>query len=89
VSAFLCGGGNKPACTPTQGTFEGDIVASDVVGPAGQGIAPGEMAELIRAMKKGFTYANVHTTLNGAGLIRGQIRKGSGHGHGEGGGGHH
>jgi hypothetical protein len=88
VSAFLCGG-SKPACTPTQGTFEGDIVASDVVGPAGQGIAPGEMAELIRAMKKGFTYANVHTTLNPAGLIRGQIRKGSGHGHGEGGGGHH
>jgi len=89
VSAFLCGGGNKPACTPTQGTFEGDIVASDVVGPAGQGIAPGEMSELITAMKKGFTYANVHTTLNGAGLIRGQIRKGSGHGHGEGGHGHH
>jgi CHRD domain len=89
VSAFLCGGGNKPACTTTQGTFEGDIVASDVVGPAGQGIAPGEIDELIRAMKKGFTYANVHTTLNGAGLIRGQIRKGSGHGHGEGGGGHH
>jgi CHRD domain len=88
-SAFLCGGGNKPACTTTQGTFEGDIVASDVVGPAGQGIAPGEIDELIRAMKKGFTYANVHTTLNGAGLIRGQIRKGSGHGHGEGGGGHH
>jgi hypothetical protein len=86
VSAFLCGGGNKPACTPTQGTFEGDIVASDVVGPTGQGIAPGEMNELIRAMKKGFTYANVHTTLNPAGLIRGQIRKGSGHGHGEGGG---
>ena len=44
------------------------------------------MNELIRAMKKGFTYANVHTTLNPAGLIRGQIRKGSGHGHGEGGG---
>jgi hypothetical protein len=83
VSAFLCGGGNKPACTPTQGTFEGDIVASDVVGPSGQGIAAGEMAELIRAMKKGFTYANVHTTLNPAGLIRGQIRKGSGHGHGK------
>jgi hypothetical protein len=40
-------------------------------------------------MKKGFTYANVHTTLNPAGLIRGQIRKGSGHGHGDDGGGHH
>jgi hypothetical protein len=89
VAAFLCGGGNKPACTPTEGTFEGDIVASDVVGPTGQGIDPGQMDELITAMKKGYTYANVHTTLNPAGLIRGQIHKGSGHGHGEGGGGHH
>jgi hypothetical protein len=84
VVAFLCGGGNKPACTPTEGTFEGDIVASDIVGPAGQGIAAGEMDEVITAMRKGYTYANVHTTLNPAGLIRGQIHKG--HGHGEGGG---
>jgi hypothetical protein len=86
VSAFLCGGSppqsDKPACTPTQGTFEGDIDAADVIGPAGQGIAAGEMAELIRAMRKGFTYANVHTTLNPAGLIRGQINKGHGHGKG-------
>ena len=89
VAAFLCGGGNKPACTPTEGTFEGDIVASDIIGPAGQGIDPGQMDEVITAMRKGFTYANVHTTLNPPGLIRGQIRKGSGHGHGEGGGGHH
>ena len=80
VSAFLCGGGDKPPCTPLQGTFEGDIDAADVIGPAGQGIAAGEMAELIRAMRKGFTYANVHTTLNPAGLIRGQINKGHGHG---------
>jgi hypothetical protein len=76
VSAFLCGGGNKPPCTPGEGTFEGDIVASDVVGPAGQGIAAGELTELIRAMRKGYTYANVHTTLNPAGLVRGQIHKG-------------
>jgi CHRD domain len=85
VAAFLCGGGDKPACTPTQGTFEGDIDAADIVGPAGQGIAPGEMDEVITAMRKGYTYANVHTTLNPSGLIRGQIRKGHGHGHGNGG----
>jgi hypothetical protein len=85
VSAFLCGGGGKPPCTPLQGTFEGDIHPADVIGPAGQGIAPGEMSELITAMRKGFTYANVHTTLNPAGLIRGQIRTGNGHGHGHGG----
>jgi hypothetical protein len=85
VSAFLCGG-SRPACTPTQGDFEGDIVAADIVGPAGQGIAAEEMEEVIRAMRKGYTYANVHTTLNPAGLIRGQIHRGFGHGKGRGGG---
>jgi hypothetical protein len=84
VAAFLCGGGDKPACTPTEGTFEGDIDAADVIGPNGQGIAPGEMTELLKAMRKGFTYANVHTTLNPAGLIRGQIDRGHGHGRGPG-----
>jgi hypothetical protein len=84
VSAFLCGGGDKPPCTDTQGTFEGDIDAADVVGSVGQGIAAGEMDELIRAMRKGYTYANVHTTLNGAGLIRGQIGRGHHHGGGRG-----
>ena len=81
VSAFLCGGGDKPACTPTEGTIEGVIDAADVIGPAGQGIAAGEMAEFIRAIRKGYTYANVHTTLNPAGLIRGQIGHGNRHGH--------
>ncbi|HEU5065623.1 MAG TPA: CHRD domain-containing protein [Gaiellaceae bacterium] len=85
VSAFLCGGGNKPPCTPTQGTIEGDIVASDVVGPSGQGIAAGEFDELVTAMRKGYTYANVHTTLNPAGLLRGQIHRGFGHDRGGGG----
>lgn len=79
VSAFLCGGGDKPPCTPTEGDFEGNIDAADVVGPGGQGIAAGEMDELIRAMRKGYTYANVHTTLNAPGLIRGQIHRGLGH----------
>jgi CHRD domain len=84
VSAFLCGGGDKPPCTQTQGDFEGDIDAADVVGPGGQGIAAGEMDELITAMRKGFTYANVHTTNNPAGLIRGQIQRGHGHDRGKG-----
>jgi hypothetical protein len=80
VSAFLCGGGDKPPCTPTEGTFEGVVDAADVIGPGGQGIAATEMAELIRAMRHGYTYANVHTTLNPAGLIRGQIAHNR-HGH--------
>ena len=81
VSAFLCGGGDKPACTPTNGHFEGDIDAADVVGPDVQGIAPGELGELVSAIRKGATYANVHTTPSyPEGEIRGQIGKGHGRG---------
>jgi hypothetical protein len=74
VSAFFCGGGGKPACTPTSGTFTGVITAADVIGPAGQGIAAGEIAELIRAIRAGVTYANVHTNKHPGGEIRADIK---------------
>lgn len=77
VVAFLCGGGGKPACPNPGGTVEGDIVAADVMNTT-QGIAAGELAELIRAMRHGATYVNVHTTRFPGGEIRGQIGK---HGH--------
>jgi hypothetical protein len=73
VSAFLCGGGGKPAC-PASGTVEATIVASDVIGPAGQGIAAGELDELVAAIRDGVTYANVHTTTFPTGEIRGRIK---------------
>lgn len=74
VSAFLCGGGGKPACPTLSGTVTGTIVAADVIGPAGQGIAAGELAELVRAIRAGVTYANVHSTKFPGGEIRGQIK---------------
>jgi hypothetical protein len=73
VSAFLCGGGDKPPCPPTSGTVEGVIDPADVIGPAGQGIAAGEFEELVRAMRDGHAYANVHTNKHPGGEIRGQI----------------
>ena len=79
VSAFLCGGGDKPACPATAGTVEGTIDAADVVGPAGQGIAPGQLNELLRAMGAGATYVNVHSTTYPAGEIRGQVKAKRGH----------
>ena len=73
VSVFLCGGGGKPAC-PASGTVTGTVIAADVIGPTGQGIAPGELGELLRAIRERVTYANVHTTKHPGGEIRGQIR---------------
>lgn len=73
VIAFLCGGGTKPPCTPTSGFFAGTIVAADVTGPTGQGIAAGEFDEVLRAFRDDAIYANVHTNKHPGGEIRGQV----------------
>jgi hypothetical protein len=73
VSAFLCGGGDKPACPATAGTVTGVIDAADVVGPAGQGIEAGSFAELTAAIREGHTYVNIHTPRWPGGEIRAQI----------------
>jgi hypothetical protein len=73
VIAFLCGGGNKPACPPSPATVSGTIVASDIIGPNAQGIEVGSFDEVVRAIRAGAVYANVHTTRWGAGEIRGQV----------------
>ena len=77
VSAFLCGGGDKPPCPAGTGgteTVSGVIDAADVIGPANQGIAAGEFDELVRAIRARVTYANVHTMTQPGGEIRGLIR---------------
>ena len=68
--------GNGPAGTqacPPDGTVTGTIRPVDVIGPAGQGIAAGEFDELVQALRDGFAYANVHSSLVPAGEIRGQL----------------
>ena len=80
ISVFLCSNlGNGPVgtqlCPPSQAKLEGTFVAADIVGPAGQGITPGEFDELIRAIKQGATYANVHSSTYPGGEIRGQIKR--------------
>ena len=52
---------------------------ADVIGPAGQGIKPGEYAELLRAIRAGATYANVHSSLYPSGEIRAQLNEHHGH----------
>ena len=82
ISAYLCsnvGGGpaGTQACPGTDsGEVSGTIGPAQVVGPSGQGIAPGEYAELLQAIRSGVTYANVHSTLHPGGEIRAQIERG-------------
>jgi hypothetical protein len=80
VSVFLCTNlGNGPAgtqaCPASPATISGTIQASDVTGgAAAQGIAAGELGELIAAIRAGKTYANVHSTKFPGGEIRAQLR---------------
>jgi len=87
ISAFLCqrGQATAPAGTPEcpagrSGTVSGTIEPSDVIGPAGQGIDPGQYNELLRAIRAGATYANVHSEKYAGGEVRAQL-EGHGHGH--------
>ncbi|HKQ76956.1 MAG TPA: CHRD domain-containing protein [Blastocatellia bacterium] len=78
VIAFLCtnvgnGPAGTPACPPTSGTVTGTLTASSVIGPFAQGIAPGEFAELVRAIRAGATYADVASVNFPGGEIRDQI----------------
>ena len=78
ISVFLCTNlGNGPPgtqlCPAAPATITGTIRAADVIGPAGQGITAGQLGELVRAMKAGVTYANVHSSLYPGGEIRAQL----------------
>ena len=80
ISVWLCDSDlnpsprpTTPACTAPPATITGTLTPADVVGPTVQGIAPGEFEELVRAMRAGVTYANVHSTKFPTGEIRGQF----------------
>jgi hypothetical protein len=78
VAVFLCSNlagapAGTPPCPAPPATITGTITAGDVIGPAAQGISPGEYAELVRAIKAGKVYANVHSSLHPSGEIRSQL----------------
>src|SRR5690606_10192755 len=67
ISVFLCtnlanGPADVQACPEGTASLQGSITPDSIVGPAEQGLSTGEFAELLRAMRAGTTYVNVHTT---------------------------
>ena len=82
---------STPTCPAPGGTVEGDITSAEVIGPgatvgppptAGQGIEPGNLAEILAAMRAGHAYANVHSTKWPGGEIRAQLDNSGGGGGG-------
>jgi hypothetical protein len=60
-----------PTCPPA-GVVTGTITPAQVLTATGQGLNAGEFDELVRAIRAGATYTNVHSSLWPPGEIRGQ-----------------
>ena len=63
-----------PQCPgPNAGTVSGTLNAASVIGPVGQAIPVGAFADVIKAIRAGKAYGNVHSTAAPGGEVRGQI----------------
>jgi hypothetical protein len=70
-----------PQDTAVSGPVRGVITPSQVLAQEAQGISSGEFQELVRAIRAGAAYANVHSELFPPGEIRGQIEEHERHRH--------
>ena len=79
IIVWLCGTSTNPGPAGTQtcpqtGEVRGAIGFAQVLAaPATQQLGAGEIQEVIRAMRAGAAYVNVHTSASPGGEIRGQI----------------
>lgn len=82
ISIWLCQTATNPAPAavaaltpqcPAAGTVTGTVGAANVIGPANQLVAAGELDEVIRALRAGYAYGNVHSVAVPGGEIRGQL----------------
>jgi hypothetical protein len=84
IVVWLCGTAAQPGPAGTQtcpqsGTITGTIKPEHVQTVTTQGLATGELDEVIAAIRAGLAYVNVHSTQSSGGEIRGQLRRGEGH----------
>jgi hypothetical protein len=79
IVLFLCSNlGNGPAgtqaCPDSPGIISGTLTAQNVVnGAAAQGIVPPEFYSILRAIRAGNAYVNIHSTTFPGGEIRAQL----------------
>jgi len=72
-TAALPGPAGTPSC-PQSGSVSGSITASQVLAsPTTQQLPAGDLAKVIRLLRNGTGYANIHTANSPGGEIRGQI----------------
>jgi hypothetical protein len=74
IVIHFCGSGGKPPCPASPGSLTGIVTSADVVAVPAQGVTAGNLAEVIRAIRAGKAYANVHTTTFPGGEVRGQLK---------------
>jgi hypothetical protein len=78
VQIFLCSNlGNGPAgtqnCPLHSGTITGTITAADVLAVPGQSANANDMPSILKQIKAGVMYANIHTDQLPGGSLRGQV----------------
>jgi hypothetical protein len=91
ISVWLCSNlaspptpaGTQPCPKTPEVEISGTFTAANVVGPAVQGLAAGDFAELLEAIRAGLTYANVHSLKFPSGEVRGQLVPGRRNGNGD------
>jgi len=78
IVIFLCSNLPNPpagtqACPEHEGSVSGTITAANVLAQPNQSAVAGDLPSVLRAIRGGIVYANVHTDQLPGGSIRGQV----------------